>query len=184
MQLILLSPAQSLEEAPVFLQRLAYPIYFHDLVVTEARAKGIDPLLLFALIRQESVFEERATSRSDARGLTQIIPKTGNWIAAKLGWEGYRGEHLYRPYLNVKFGVWYLSRQLREFDGDIFAALAAYNGGPTNAKNWLRIGGGDNDLFVEGISKSESQLYVKRIYEHYAVYLELYGVGSRVRGDR
>jgi len=174
-RLIHLSPAGSVREAPRFLQRLAYPLYFADLVVAEARAHGLDPLLLFALVRQESLFDGWATSRADARGLTQIIPSTGEWIARRLSWRGYRAHHLYRPYLNARFGAWYLARQLEDFGGDLFAALAAYNGGPGNAARWLARARGDDDLFVEVISLPETQLYVKKVYEHYALYHALYG---------
>jgi len=169
-----LSPVGSVREAPRFLQRLAYPLYFADLVVAEARAHGLDPLLLFALVRQESMFDGWATSHADARGLTQIIPSTGEWIARKLSWRGYRAHHLYRPYLNARFGAWYLARQLEDFGGDLFAALAAYNGGPANAARWLERAAGDDDLFVEVISLPETQLYVKKVYEHYAMYRALY----------
>jgi soluble lytic murein transglycosylase len=174
-RLILLSPAESVNQAPRFLQRLVYPLYFDDLVLAEAQANDLDPLLLFALIYQESLFEGWATSRAGAQGLTQVIPPTGEWIALQLHWPDYQAVHLYRPYLNVKFGAWYLARQLRDFENNLLAALAAYNGGPGNAARWLELAGGDDDLFVESISKAESKLYVKRVYEHYAKYRELYG---------
>ncbi len=179
-RLVMLSPAETLSQAPRFLQRLVYPLYFGDLVLAEARANDLDPLLLFALIYQESLFEGWATSSARAQGLTQVIPPTGEWIALQMRWPDYQAEHLYRPYLNVKFGAWYLARQLQDFEGDLFAALAAYNGGPGNAKRWLELaGGGDHDLFVESISNAESRRYVEKVYEHYAVYRELYGVVKR-----
>ncbi len=179
-RLILLSPAESVSPVPRFLQRLAYPLYFDDLVLAEAQANGFDPLVLFALIHQESLFEGSATSWAGAQGLTQVIPATGEWIALQLRWQDYQAEHLYRPYLNVKFGAWYLARQLRDFGNSLFVALAAYNGGPGNARRWLELAGdGDEDLFVESISNAETQLYVKRVYEHYAMYRELYEAVKR-----
>lgn len=175
-RLVQLSPVKSVSQAPRFLQRLAYPLYFDDLVLAEAQANGLDPLVLFALIWQESLFEGQATSWAGAQGLTQVIPPTGEWIALQLRWKDYQARHLYRAYLNVKFGAWYLARQLEDFEDNLFAALAAYNGGPGNAKRWLELAGdGDDDLFVESISKAETSLYVKKVYEHYAVYRALYG---------
>ena len=175
-RLIQLSPTGSISQAPRFLQRLAYPLYFDDLVLAEAQANGFDPLVLFALIHQESLFEGWATSWASAQGLTQVIPATGEWIALQLRWPDYQNEHLYRPYLNVKFGAWYLARQLRDFDNSLFVALAAYNGGPGNARRWLELAGdGDQDLFVESISNAETRRYVEKVYEHYARYRELYG---------
>ncbi len=174
-RLIHLSPAKSVYDVPPFLAKLAYPLYFDDLVVAEALARGFDPLLLFALIRQESSFEWKATSWADARGLTQIIPSTGEWIALKTGWSGFRVDDLYKPYLNVKFGAWYLTQQLEGFGGDLLPALAAYNAGPGRVARWLRNeAGSDKDLFVEILPLSESQLYVRIVCEHYAVYKALY----------
>jgi soluble lytic murein transglycosylase len=147
-RIVHLSPVESVLEGPSFLQRLAYPIYFEELVIAEAQA--------------------------NARGLTQVVPATGDWIAAHLGWPEYRPDDLDKPYVNVKFGAWYLAYQLQDF-GNVFAALAAYNAGPGNAIRWLSAqNGSDDDLFVEGITFAESQLYVKRIYEHYSAYNALY----------
>lgn len=179
-RLVDLSPVKSVLEGPVFLQRLAYPLYFDDLVIAEAQANALDPLLLFAVIRQESLFDPQAVSGADAKGLTQIVPSTGEWIAAHLNWPDYRSDDLDKPYVNVKFGAWYLAYQMRDF-GNVFAALAAYNAGPGNAIRWLAAGGeSDDDLFVEGINFAESQLYVKRLYECYFAYHALYR-GSALR---
>jgi soluble lytic murein transglycosylase len=173
-QIVHLSPVESVLQGPTFLRRLAYPLYFDELVIAEAQANALDPLLLFALIRQESLFEPYAASWADARGLTQVVPPTGEWIAAHLGWPEYRSEDLDKPYVNVKFGAWYLAYQIQDF-GNVFAALAAYNAGPGNAIRWLSTGDGtDDDLFVEGITFAESQLYVKRLYEYYFAYSALY----------
>jgi soluble lytic murein transglycosylase len=173
-RIVHLSPVESVLEGPSFLQRLAYPIYFEELVIAEAQANALDPLLLFAVVRQESLFEPHAASWAGARGLTQVVPATGDWIAAHLGWPEYRPDDLDKPYVNVKFGAWYLAYQLQDF-GNVFAALAAYNAGPGNAIRWLSAeNGSDDDLFVEGITFAESRLYVKRIYEHYFAYNALY----------
>jgi soluble lytic murein transglycosylase len=173
-RIVHLSPVESVLEGPPFLQRLAYPLHFEELVIAEAQANALDPLLLFALIRQESLFESQAASWVGARGLTQVVPSTGEWIAARLGWPAYRAEDLDRPYVSVKFGAWYLAYQIQDFDS-AFAALAAYNAGPGNAIRWLSAENeSDDDLFVEGITFAESQLYVKRIYEQYFAYNALY----------
>ena len=174
-RIVHLSPIESVLEGPFFLQRLAYPLYFEELVIAEAQANALDPLLLFALVRQESLFELYAASWAGARGLTQIIPSTGEWIASHLDWPEYRSDDLDKPYVNVKFGAWFLAHQIQDFDGNLFAALAAYNAGPGNAIRWLSAEDeSDDDLFVEGITFAESQLYIKRLYEHYFAYNALY----------
>jgi len=108
--------------------------------------------------------------------LMQIIPDTGQWIALQLGWRDYQNNDVYRPYVNVAFGTYYLRYVMDSLDGLPYAALAGYNGGPGNAAQWLSISGPDLDLFVQTISLDETRTYVRRIYEQYDVYRALYGV--------
>ena len=72
-------------EGPTFLARLRYPVYFSDLVLMNCEQRNLYPLLVFALIWQESVFEGFATSSASAQGLMQIWPPTGEDIARKAG---------------------------------------------------------------------------------------------------
>ncbi|MGD2144680.1 MAG: lytic transglycosylase domain-containing protein, partial [Anaerolineae bacterium] len=174
-RLLDLSPLTRTVDAPHFILRLAYPTYYEDLVLENSRVTGLDQLLLFSLIRQESLFESLATSSASAHGLMQVIPPTGAEIAAKLAWPpGYQTADLYRPYVSVRFGTYYLAEQRDRFGGRIDVALAAYNGGPFNAQRWLERAGGDPDLFLETISLDETHLYLRRIKEHLAVYRTLY----------
>src|SRR5574341_1092008 len=166
----------SLLDAPLFLARLRYPIYFSDLVALYATQYNLDPLLVFALIWQESVYEGFATSSASAQGLMQIWPPTGEDIAARLSWPNYQPSDLQRPYVSVAFGTWLLRDELDRFDGSVYAALSAYNAGTGRAADWLEASSGDADLFVEVIDLSEPQTYVRRISEHYAYYKILYGV--------
>jgi len=173
---IRLSPAATVLDAPPFIARLAYPTYHDDLILANALSEDLPPLLLFSLVRQESLFEGFATSSAYAHGLMQVIPSTGDYIAGQLGWPpGYETTDLYRPFVSVRFGTWYLARQRDRFDGRLDVALAAYNGGPTNAANWLANAGDDPDLFTEMITLDETRLYLRLIREHYAVYTALYG---------
>jgi len=178
LQVVNLSPVHTISDAPYFLQRLAYPIYFDDLVLAEAAANDLDPLLIFALIRQESLFESSAQSYAQAMGLMQIVPSTGDWIALRLGWEDFAPEHLTRPYLNLHFGTWYLIQGLNAFQGDVFAALAAYNSGIAAPGRWLDASGDDPDVFVETIGYSQTMHYVQLIYQHHALYRHIYQTGS------
>jgi soluble lytic murein transglycosylase len=173
--LIILAPENSVLEMPRLVQRLAFPLYFSDLVTAESNAYDIDPLLMFALIRQESVFDDQVSSWAGAVGLTQIMPATGEWIAEMLPWSAYQEADLLQAYLNAKFGTWFMSRILEMTEGHIPAALAGYNGGPGNGVYWLEESGGDPDLFVEVINRDEPQRYVRQIYRHYDAYLQLYG---------
>jgi soluble lytic murein transglycosylase len=161
-------------DAPPFLARLVYPAYYADLVVPEAQARGLDPLLILALIRQESLFESISYSSAAAHGLMQIIPDTGQEIATALNWPDYTRTDLYKPYVSIKFGTYYLARQRTALDGDLYAALAAYNGGPGNSARWKAASGDDPDVFYETISLGETRLYIRRISEYYEVYQKLY----------
>jgi soluble lytic murein transglycosylase len=173
---ISLSPAENVLDAPEFIARLAYPTYYADLVIAEAAEYGLDPLLIFSVIRRESQFEGLATSWANARGLMQIWPPTGDDIAADLQWPpDYETHLLYLPYVSLRFGCYYLALQLDRFDGRVDAALAGYNGGPLNVEDWLAASGDNPDLFVEMITISETRDYVRFVRENLAIYQALYG---------
>ncbi len=122
------------------------------------------------------MFEGIATSSASANGLMQIIPDTGQWIATQLRWPSYQQRDLYRPLVSIKFGVYYLSAAVSTcLAGNMIAAWAGYNGGPTRAANRLKAVQGDIDLFVEEISIAETRLYIERLREYLAMYQRLYG---------
>jgi soluble lytic murein transglycosylase len=173
---MLQSPSRVDLSGPRYFAYLAYPTYYADLILPEAERRGMDPLVMFSLIMQESVFEGLARSSSGAQGLMQIIPPTGEAIADALDWPDYRNELLYRPYVNVPFGVFYVAEQRDRFNGSIFAALAAYNAGPGNSSRWYSATSGDPDLFYETITLGEPRLYIQRIYERWQVFRDLYAV--------
>ncbi len=161
--------------APPFFAHLRFGPYYFDLITAAADDYGLDPLLLFAIVRQESLFEGSIISSASAQGLMQIIPATGEWVARQMKWPAYQSSDLYRPFINVKFGVFYLDYQRDYLSGNMLAALAAYNGGPGNAEKWLAISRDDPDLFVEAIRFDETRRYVRAIYEFYEIYRGLYG---------
>src|SRR5690606_6615261 len=115
--------------APMYFSRIRYGFYFSDLVIPEAQKNGLDPLLVFSVIRQESFFEGFVSSTANARGLMQVIPSTGAQIAGELGKPlNYTERDLYRPQVSVMFGTYYLQKNRSLFEGDSYAMLAAYNG--------------------------------------------------------
>jgi soluble lytic murein transglycosylase len=159
---------------PTHLARLLYPTYYADLILPLAEGYGYDPLLQFALVRQESLFNSFATSTAAAQGLSQVIPDTGRYIADRLEWTGFENEDLYRPYVGLAFGAYYLQEQLARFDGDVYAALSAYNAGPGNAARWVAVVPDDPDRYVEIVDFAETRLYIERIYAGYAIYQRLF----------
>ena len=175
--------------APIYFNHLRYGTYFRDLVIPAAQKYDFHPLFLFSLIRQESLFEGFVRSSMDARGLMQILPSTGQEVATNAGWPpNYSSEDLYRPLISVNLGSAYLDRQRRYLSSVssvspesgmnptpmLYAALAAYNGGPGNASTWLELAPNDPDLFVEVIRYDETRLYIQRIYAAFMIYSQLY----------
>jgi len=161
--------------APIYFNHIRFGTYFSDLIIPTAQEYELHPLLIFSLVRQESLFEGFIQSSAAASGLMQIIPSTGEEIAARLNWpEEYKQQDLYRPYINIQFGVEYLDRQRSYFKGDLYTALAAYNGGPGNAIRWGSLAPEDQDLFLEIINFEETRSYIQRIYEIFTIYRRLY----------
>lgn len=182
-RVVFLSPADDPENAPLFIQRLFYPIFFADLIFAEAEKQEIDPALLLAIMHQESLFEQTAESIAGARGLMQVMPATGDYIAERSNFvTDFNANQLWLPYLSVKFGAWYISQQLGIFNGNQFAALAAYNAGPGNVLEWVKTSS-DLDIFVESIPFRESRIYIRNIYVHLAAYRRLYGVSTEASAN-
>jgi soluble lytic murein transglycosylase len=174
-RLLQFSPAGLVENAPIFLQERAYPRRFADLITAESIAHGIDPLLFFSLIRQESLFEEGARSFAAAQGLAQIIPDTGAWVAQRLIYPNYTNDLVYRPYINVKFGAYYLDWVRDYLDGNLVSALVGYNAGPGNSEAWRESIGADDALFVEFMTINEPRIYIHTIVSNLYHYTRLYG---------
>ncbi len=169
-----LSDADTLN-APPYFNHLRFGTYFSELVLPAAQQYQIHPLLLFSLIRQESLFEGFVRSSAAASGLMQIMPATGEQIAGDLGWPAnFTSDDLSRPLVSVTLGSDYLKAQLDGFEGDVYAALAAYNGGPGNALQWKELASDDPDLFLEVIRYSETRNYIRGIYEIFNIYRRIY----------
>ena len=172
--LIEASPARLVEDAPVYLQQLAYPRPFTEVVEQEAQANDIDPLLFFSLLRQESQFDDSARSVAAAQGLAQIIPDTADWVAERLRYPNFTHDLIYLPYVNIKFGAYYLAWVRDYLDGNIISALVGYNAGPGNAEVWRTLSGADDALFVEVLGVNEPRVYVYNILSNYYHYTRLY----------
>ena len=78
--------------------------------------------------------------------------------------------------INLQLGAKYLAMQRDGFSGDLFLALAGYNAGAGNAAIWQTLAEGDDDLLLEVIRSDKTQNYIRRIYENYAIYRNLYQV--------
>jgi soluble lytic murein transglycosylase len=161
--------------APAYFNHIRYGLYFHDPIIIEAQRYGLDPLFMFSVIRQESLFEGFVSSGAGAHGLMQIIPDTGQQIATDLGWPpAYDKSDLFRPLVSIRFGAYYLGKNRDLLGGDLYGGLAAYNAGPGNALAWKELAANDPDLFVEVIRFQETRDYIRLIYEIFSTYRSLY----------
>jgi soluble lytic murein transglycosylase-like protein len=160
---------------PRAVQKQVYPDGYSDLVVEQTARFGVDPLLMLAMMRQESSFEPKAQCGAQAMGLTQIVPSTARSIAARLDYPDFTVRDLFKPSLSLEFGTWYLSTLLKEFDNRPFPALAAYNAGGGNVARWLDRYGDDPDVLIELVPFAETQTYLRIVYDNYWHYRALYG---------
>ena len=148
------------------------PRAYAPLVESAAHANGLDPNLLFAVMRVESIYNRRIISNAGAVGLMQIMPATGRRIAERTGVAGFDVTDLLNPRLNLDFSAWYLASLLQRFDGRLPLAIASYNGGPHNVRLWMLRNQPDMplDAFLERIPFSQTHRYVRRVLTHYAEY--------------
>jgi soluble lytic murein transglycosylase len=157
------------------LLRSLYPAGYSDLVTRYATAKGVDPLLLLAIVRQESSFMAGAQSRAGALGLAQVVPATGQSLAQQLGQaDRFDPGQLLQPEVNLEYGATYLANVARRYGGRLFPIVASYNAGPGAVDRWLRTFGDDPDLLYELAPFDETHTYMERVYVNYRFYQRLY----------
>jgi soluble lytic murein transglycosylase len=154
-------------------ERVRYPRAYWDLFHSASTRLTLDPYLVLALARQESLFNPRATSSSNARGLMQLIPSTARKMASQNGIDP-EAIRLYDPAVNVQLGTAYLKNLFEMFGGDAFRAVAAYNAGENAVSKWVAQSPGADDEWVENIAYKETREYVKKVIGGRREYLLLY----------
>jgi soluble lytic murein transglycosylase len=166
---------------------LLYPCPFKELVERYAGETGIDPAVLYALIRTESAFDHTVVSRAGAVGLTQLMPATAREMAARIRRQGGpdyipdsedTAPDLRDPAVNIHIGATYLA-YLNERMEDPLLALLAYNGGMNRIRRWRRAANATDrrlppDLFLETIEYAETRNYGRSVMGAAAMYTELY----------
>jgi soluble lytic murein transglycosylase len=159
------------------LLRVLYPFPYRELVTREAEERGIDPILLASLIRQESAFTPAIRSPVGAVGLMQVMPATGRDLARRAGIRGFTTESLETAEINLHLGTRFLTdMEQRYADGELPLILSAYNAGPTRARRWRRLPEFEDLLrFTERIPFDETRGYVKNITRNIGLYQFLYG---------
>ncbi|MHB0885628.1 MAG: lytic transglycosylase domain-containing protein [Bacillota bacterium] len=156
--------------------RLAYPMPYQNLIRSYSTVHDLDPYLVASLIRAESKFDPNAVSHRGAVGLMQLMPDTARWAAGRLGLDDFDVAHLNDPDTNIRLGTWYLADLRNEFGGDMILALAAYNGGIRNVRDWVAgkvIEPGN--VRVEAIPFGETRLFVRGVLDGHDRYRLIYG---------
>jgi soluble lytic murein transglycosylase len=156
---------------------LAYPQGYWESILFHSRKYGQDPYFVAAIIREESQFSSDALSPAGARGLMQVMPSTGEWVAKRIKIDGFGREKLFDSDMAIHIGTWYISHLMKQFRGDPLLTAAAYNAGPDAVSGWIAKYGynGERDAFVEAIPFSETRGYVKKVLRNYNEYKRIYG---------
>jgi len=155
--------------------KLIYPLEHKEVIIKYGKLYKIDPPLLAALIKTESNFNTEAESSKGAKGLMQITPSTGEWIASTTGMEDFSEEMLFDPEVNIKLGSWYIEYLTDYYKGSFDLVFAAYNGGSGNVDKWLKnknysLDGRNLDI----IPFSETENFVKKLRKYYPIYKKIY----------
>src|SRR5262245_1262685 len=153
----------------------AWPAPFLDEVrgATAGRA-GVDPALVFAIMREESGYRPQVLSVTGARGLLQLMPETAEKVARGAAMEGCAPDDLFDPQVNIALGSAYLEELVGRFPGKASAAIGSYNAGPRRVAEWLGGDAMEDDEWVEAIPYDQTRAYVKRVLRSLHAYRVLY----------
>lgn len=175
MILVLASLSYFIWQNEDFQRKYLYPYDYQDTINFYADRYEVDRNLVASIILAESKFRQDATSVHGARGLMQIMPETGSWIATQIEDDSFSVDKLYNVNMNIKYGTWYLSELQTEFEGNEVLALAAYNAGRGNVYEWMeKYHWNINFKDYTKIPFPETREYVKRVLENKKHYNKLY----------
>ncbi|RAL23870.1 hypothetical protein DL240_06895 [Lujinxingia litoralis] len=154
---------------------IAYPTPFKDALTRYAEERGLNPAIVYAIMREESGFNPRIESWANARGLLQLIEPTARRIAQKDGLHDFSFDLLFNPTLNIRLGTAYMRELADQTQNHPALIIAGYNGGFGNVSTWLEnFGHEELDLFVENIPFGQTRDYTKRVLMSFWIYSYLY----------
>lgn len=173
--LISLFIAVKVLKIPRLILEQIYPLKYEEQVEKYSAEYGVDKLLVYAIIKAESDFDENANSISGAKGLMQMMDGTVQDVVNSLGLDNDKTYNLYDAETNIMLGTKYFSELLENYNNNQYLALAAYNAGTGNVKKWIEKGiikedGSD----IENIPFKETNIYVRKILQNYRIYQDLY----------
>jgi soluble lytic murein transglycosylase-like protein len=154
----------------------AYPMVFESILRKDTANYALSPFLMASMARVESGFNELAVSSAGARGLLQVMPVTGNLIAARRGDSEFAAADLLDPRVSIDYGTWYMDQLLYKFAGQEPLAIISYNCGPHRVQAWLARRGKNAQLdeFIEEVPYREARRYVKRVLQYVGMYRRIY----------
>lgn len=151
-----------------------HPIKYQDLVEKYAAENGVDKYLLYAIIKTESSFDEKAESNVGARGLMQIMEETFQWIQYRLDDYSIEFDDMYTAESNIKYGSYLIGYLIRYFENET-AAVAAYHAGLGSVDSWLASEEYSSDgKTLLSIPIDDTDYYVKKINKALSIYKKLY----------
>ena len=160
---------------------LRFPLAYKDEVLKHAAVAKLDPSLVYGVIRRESAFRADVASKAGARGLMQIMPRTGKMLARKLKDRWRSATQLYQPETNLRYGTTYLKQLSDRFKNNLAMVAAAYNAGPHRVERWRPLSHPvPADIWVEAIPFNETRAYVKAVLAYMSIYDHRLG-GNGVR---
>ncbi|MEP6637362.1 MAG: lytic transglycosylase domain-containing protein, partial [Acidobacteriota bacterium] len=152
-----------------------YPAPYRQALVRAAKARGLDPRFILAIIRQESVFRTFAKSPAGARGLLQLTIDTAQKYGPAARLNSLQESDLYRPETSIVVGTEYIAELAQMFPNMLEAVAASYNGGEDNVARWVkRARLKDPGVVTSEIGFDETKTYVQRVMSNYRAYRQLY----------
>jgi soluble lytic murein transglycosylase len=150
------------------IKEITLPLRHEDVIRQQSGDKNLDPALVAAVIYRESKFRD-VTSEAGAKGLMQILPSTAQFIAHRSGGTRFELRDLANPQINISYGSWYLRYLLDRYDGNVVAAVAAYNAGHERVDDW-----GGKALTLDGIRFAETEDYARDVLDKRGEYADKY----------
>ena len=154
---------------------LLYPRPFDEAVASAADEFGIEPSLIYAVMRQESLYRVDAESAAGAVGLMQLQRGTARDVSRELGNAAAGGLDPLVPDQAIRLGTARLASLVERYDDHIVPALAAYNAGPAAVDRWLPDEPIAGDVWLENVPFNETREYVRRVLWHSVVFESLQG---------
>jgi len=150
---------------------LQYPMAYTSIIVEKSKQYNIEPSLILAISRQESLFDTNARSPSDAYGIMQLIPKQAKKISYEHNLVYEDPRDLFSPHLNISLGAILLNKLKAQYQNQFPLFVASYNASSAAVKSWYKTRFNGSFLeFIEKIPYKETKNYIKQVLKNYVIY--------------